>query len=351
MIKTEKITLKGSDKLGLLSNFSTMITAGIPILETVDSLLEESKGNTKKVLEVIREDIVQGQHLYSSFAKFPGVFDKVTINVVKASEEAGTLDVTLKDLRLQIQKEMEFNDKIKGALAYPIVILIVFMGVLLLILIVVIPKISTIFISLKVPLPLPTKLLIFASNGLMHHTILVAIGSIVLVGMVIFLFKTQRRIIMSFVYRLPVISNLVKEIDLARFSRSMYLLLTSGITITNALELSEEVVSRRDVGIAIKYAKETVLEGKNLSQGFKDQRNIFSSIIIKMIEAGEKTGTLDKSMQDISVQQDYRVEGNLKTVTTLIEPIMLVFVGLLVGGIMLAIIAPMYGLIGQVGGK
>ncbi|MBP9716645.1 MAG: type II secretion system F family protein [Candidatus Levybacteria bacterium] len=350
MTKNEKLRIKNNDKLGLLGNLSTMITAGIPILETVDSLLEDSKGNTKRILAVMREDMVQGQHIYSSFSKFPEVFDKVTVNVLKASEEAGTLDAALKDLKTQIQKEMEFNDKIKGALAYPVIILIVFMGVLLLILVVVIPKISTIFISLKVPLPLPTKVLIFASNALMNHTIIVAIGTIILVGMVIFLFKTQRRIIMSVIYKFPVISTLVKEIDLARFSRSMYLLLTSGITITNALELSEEVVARRDIASAIKYAREMVLGGKNLSQGFKDQRKVFSSIIIKIIEAGEKTGTLDKSMQDISIQQDYRVDNSLKTVTTLIEPVMLVFVGLLVGGVMLSIIAPMYGLIGQVGG-
>ncbi len=351
MTKNEKLRIKNNDKLGLLGNLSTMITAGIPILETVDSLLEDSKGNTKRILAVMREDMVQGQHIYSSFSKFPEVFDKVTVNVLKASEEAGTLDAALKDLKTQIQKEIEFNDKIKGALAYPVIILIVFMGVLLLILVVVIPKISTIFISLKVPLPLPTKVLIFASNALMNHTIIVAIGTIILVGLVIFLFKTQRRIIMSVIYKFPVISTLVKEIDLARFSRSMYLLLTSGITITNALELSEEVVARRDIASAIKYAGETVLGGKNLSQGFKDQRKVFSSIIIKIIEAGEKTGTLDKSMQDISTQQDYRVDNSLKTVTTLIEPIMLVFVGLLVGGVMLSIIAPMYGLIGQVGGR
>ncbi len=350
MTKNEKLRIKNNDKLGLLGNLSTMITAGIPILETVDSLLEDSKGNTKRILAVMREDMVQGQHIYSSFSKFPEVFDKVTVNVLKASEEAGTLDAALKDLKTQIQKEMEFNDKIKGALAYPVIILIVFMGVLLLILVVVIPKISTIFISLKVPLPLPTKVLIFASNALMNHTIIVAIGTIILVGMVIFLFKTQRRIIMSVIYKFPVISTLVKEIDLARFSRSMYLLLTSGITITNALELSEEVVARRDIASAIKYAREMVLGGKNLSQGFKDQRKVFSSIIIKIIEAGEKTGTLDKSMQDISIQQDYRVDNSLKTVTTLIETVMLVFVGLLVGGVMLSIIAPMYGLIGQVGG-
>ena len=351
MVKDEKLRIKNNDKLGLLGNLSTMITAGIPILETVDSLLEDSKGNTKRILTVMREDMVQGQHIYSSFAKFPEVFDKVTVNVLKASEEAGTLDVTLKDLKTQIQKEMEFNDKVKAALIYPVVIVIVFMGVLLLILVVVIPKISTVFSRLNVNLPLPTKVLIFTSNLLLDYTIIVLGVLAVMVVSFVLIFKAQRRRILNVFYAIPIIKNLVKEIDLARFSRSMYLLLTSGITITNALELSHEVVRRKDIAAAIKYANETVLGGKNLSQGFKDQKKYFNSILIKIVEAGEKTGTLDKSMQDISEQQDYRVTNNLKALTTLLEPVMLVVVGLLVGGVMLSIIAPIYGLIGQVSGR
>lgn len=348
-MKTQKnITLKNADKLNLLSNLSTMISAGIPILETVDSLLEDSKGNPKKVLESIREDVLQGQHLYAAFAKFPDVFDKVTINVVRASEEAGTLDVTLKDIREQIEREMKFNDKIKSAMVYPLIILVVFFGVLLMILIVVIPKISTVFSRLNVELPLPTKALIFMSDVITKYTLPFLAGTVVLVIFLFILYKAQRRAIMGIIYRFPVISTLVKEIDLAHFARSMYLLLTSGITITNALELSQEVVLRSDIANAIKHAKDTVLAGKNLSQGFKDEKHIFSGIIIKMVEAGEKTGTLDKSMEDVSRQMDYRVDNSLRTLTALLEPIMLVAVGLLVGGIMLAIIAPIYGLIGQV---
>jgi type IV pilus assembly protein PilC len=347
----KNLTLKNSEKLNLLSNLSTMISAGIPILETIDSLLEDSKGNTKKVLEIIREDISQGNHLYASFAKFPDIFDKVTVNVVRASEEAGTLDVTLKDIREQIEREMQFNDKIKSAMVYPLIILVVFFGVFLLILTVVIPKISTVFTRLNVELPLPTRILIFMSDLLTKYTLPVLAGAVVIGIFLFLLFKAQRRTILGLIYKLPLISNLVKEIDLAHFARSMYLLLTSGITITNALELSQEVVMRKDIANAIKHAKETVLAGKNLSQGFKDEKKIFSGIIIKMVEAGEKTGTLDKSMSDVSKQMDYRVDTTLKALTTLLEPIMLCAVGLLVGGIMLAIIAPIYGLIGQVNGR
>lgn len=348
-MKKANITISSKDKLSLISNLSTMLTAGIPILETVDALLEDSKGNSRKILETLREDLTQGKQLHSSFSNFPLVFDRVTTSVIRASEEAGTLDITLRDLREEIKKEIEFTDKIKSALIYPLVIAIVFLGVLLMILIVVIPRIATVFSRLKVNLPLSTKILIFVSNTILTHTIPVIISTIIICVGLVLLFKTKRQFILQVLFSLPLISTLVKEIDLTRFSRSLFLLLTSGVTITSALELTQDVVMKPKVAKAIAHAKDMVLAGKKLSEGFKDQKGIFSGIMIKIIEAGERTGTLDKSMQDISEYLDYQVSNTLETLATILEPIMLVFVGILVGGMMLSIIAPIYSLIGQVG--
>lgn len=350
-MRSEKLTLSNSEKLDLLSNLSTMITAGIPILEAVDSLLEDSKGNSKLVLQIIKEDLIQGHHLYSSFAKFPNIFNQVTVNILRASEEAGTLDITLKDLRDYLQKDIEFNDKVKQAFIYPIFITIVFLVVLLLILTVVVPKISVIFTRLNMTLPLPTLILVYTSNIILNHTILVIVGTVTLLTGLYFFYKSQKERILNVIYSLPLISILVKEIDLARFSRNMSLLLTSGITINSALDMTEEVVMRKDISAAIRYTKEMVLVGKDLSQSFKEQKKIFSGVIIKIIEAAEKTGTLDKSMQEVSEQMDYQVANRLKVLTTLIEPLMLMLVGFLVGGMMLSIMAPIYGLIGQVGSR
>jgi type IV pilus assembly protein PilC len=133
-MNTKNVTLSGNDKIALVSNMYTMLSAGIPILETIDSLLQDAKGSQKKILQSLKEDLGQGQHVYFTFAKYPRIFDKVTVNIIKASEEAGTLDVTLKDLTVSIKREMEFNDKIKGALIYPSFILIVFFGVMFVIL-------------------------------------------------------------------------------------------------------------------------------------------------------------------------------------------------------------------------
>ena len=350
-MKTENITLSNGDKLSMISDLGTMLSAGIPLLESVDALLEDAKGNHKKFLQVLRDDLAQGKHVYFTFSKFPNVFSRVTTSIVKASEEAGTLDVTLKDLKENLKADMEFSDKVKSALVYPLFIVFVFFAVLLMILIVVVPKIASVFTRLSVELPLPTKILIFMSNALISQTFPVIMGLLIFSLLIIFIYKKQKRLLLNFIFKFPILSALAKDIDLTRFSRSLFLLLTAGIPITNALELTENVVVNKDVEKAIRKSKEAVAAGRKLSEGFKDNRKVFPSMAIRITEAGERSGTLDKSMSEISDFLDYQVSMKLKTTTVLLEPILLVAIGALVGGMMLAIIAPIYGLIGQVGGR
>lgn len=345
----ENIRLSSSEKLALIGSLSTMLTAGIPILDVVHSLLEDTKGGQKKILETLRDDLMQGKHMHQTLTKFTSTFDKVTVNVIKASEEAGTLDVTLRDLKRTIQKDIEFSDKVKSALMYPMFIIIVFAGVLLMILTVVVPKITTVFSRLRVELPMPTRILIFMSDMLVNHTITVLAGLAAVAAGLIFLYKRQRVMLFEFLYSLPVVSTLVEQIDITRFSRSLFLLLSSGLPITQALELTKDVVVKKKTSQIIANSREMVFSGKPLSEGFRAAKGYIPSIMIKLIEAGEKTGSLDKSMQDISEYFDYQVTNTLKTLTALLEPILLVMVGVVVGGMMLAIISPIYGLIGKVG--
>ncbi len=350
-MKTENLSLSSSEKIGFISNFATMLTAGISILETVDSLLEDAKGNQRKMLLILREDVTQGKRIYVSFSKFPNVFNKVDVNLIKASEEAGNLDKTLKDLKVSIKKESEFNDKIKSALTYPVVILFVFLGVLVMILTVVIPKISTVFSRLRVPLPLPTQIMIFLSDVVTKYTLVFIVGLVLFFGVAFFVYKTNKPFVRSLFFRLPLISNLVKEVDLTHFTRSLFYLLTSGVPITTALELTRDVVMRQDVAAMVEKSQEMVTQGKRLSEGLRSSKGMVPTIMIKIVEAGEKSGTLDKSLEDIADYFDYQVTNTLRTLTALLEPIMLVFVGIMVGGMMLAIIGPIYGLIGQVGSQ
>jgi type II secretory pathway component PulF len=346
----KNVSLKNSEKMAFIGSIATMLSAGIPILDVVDSLLEDSKGGQLKILTLLHEDLMQGKHLYLTFSKFPRVFDKVTVSVIKASEEAGTLDVTLRDLKQTLQRDIEFSDKVRSAMIYPVFIIFIFLAVLLMILIVVVPKISTVFLRLRVELPLPTRILMFMSDLLVKNTVFVVGGLAIIIVGGAFLYRRQQKAILNILYSFPIVSKLIQEIDITRFSRSLHLLLSSGLPITAALELASDVVNRKKTADIIRRSRDMVFAGKKLSEGFRISKGYIPSLMIKLMEAGEKTGTLDKSMQDISEYYDYEVTNTLKTLTALLEPILLVVVGIFVGGMMLAIISPIYGLIGQVGG-
>ena len=331
-------------------SLSTMLAAGITIIEAIDSLLEDSKGNQKKILTILKDDLSAGKRINVSFAKFPHVFDNVTISIIKAAEEAGTLDTTLRQIKENIQREAEFSSSVRGALMYPLFIVVLFVGVFLMILLFVIPRISQVFLSLKMTLPLPTKILIYMSDVMTKQTapfLLITSILLVLAGLV---YTTQKKRLLGFIYSLPGISQVVIQIDLVRFTRSLAMLYSSGITITSALELCEGLVMNNQVAKMINQGKMVIFTGKKLSDALKIHRKIIPSIMIKIIESGEKSGSLEESLKEVSAYLDYQVTRTLKTLTTLIEPVMLVVVGGMVGGMMLSIIAPIYGLISQVGG-
>lgn len=349
-MNNQNLSLPIKEKIALFDNLSTMLGAGISILETFDSLLEDSKGNQKKILLHVRKDLTQGKQLSGSFANFPEVFDKVTLNILRAAEEAGTLDVTLKDIKKHIQKEMEFSDKVTSAMIYPAFIFVVFIGIMILILTFVMPKMASVFLRMRVQLPLPTKILIAISSFIMTNTIQILIAIFIVIVIFIFIYKTKKSFILNIFLSLPLISGLAKKIDIARFTRSMSLLLSSGLPLTNSLKLSQEVVFRKDMRKLIIHIQTAVMSGKEISDAVRDAKGFIPIIVIKLIEAGEKTGSLDDAMQNISQHMDYEVERTLSALLALLEPVMLVFIGIAVGGMMLSIIAPIYQIIGQIRG-
>lgn len=348
-MSNSSITLSNNDKLGFLSNFSTLLSSGIPIIEAVDSLSEDAKGSLKKILMSLRTNLVQGKHVYSVLEEFPQVFDEVIVNIIRASEEAGTLETALKDLKKMTKKDIEFSDKVHSALIYPAFVITVFFAILLLILTFVMPKIFAVFSRLQIKMPLATRILLFISNALLHYTVPIGIATIFFVFGGIFIYIKKKRSVIRFISSLPLIRQISKEIDLTRFSRSLYLLLTSGVPIATALELAQHVVMSKKMGKLIGESRTMILSGKKLSEGLKNARGYIPSIMLKIIEAGEKTGTLEDSMNEIADYLDYQVSKTLQSFTVLLEPIMIVVLGILVGGMMLSIIGPIYGLIGQIG--
>jgi len=286
-----------------------------------------------------------------SLAKFPRVFDKVTINVVSASEDAGTLKLVFKDLKKQVKQDIEFQSKIRSGLFYPLLVLVVFIAILLIILIVVIPKISSVFSQMQIAMPLSTKILVGISDILLNHTWAVILGIVLVILGIAAAFRFKREWVLTRIYSLPLISSIVQEIDVANFARSMHLLLISGISITKALDLMQGVAFSPQIDRAIRYCKTKVNEGKDLSEAMEQNRKYFPNIMITLVEAGEQTGSLDSSMNDIAEYYSGKAEETLKTFSNLLEPFMITVVGIIVGGVMLSIIGPIYGLIGQIGGR
>lgn len=344
----KSVNLSSQERLSLVSDLATLISSGIPILEAVESLISESKGNLLKILKILKEDLNQGKSVSESFARSPKAFDAVTVNLIKASEEAGTLDTTLRDLAQNIRDDAEFSNKVKAATAYPLLVLIVLFVVILINLFFVIPRIAGVFIKLKVPTPLPTKILIATSNVVTHNVLYFVLGTLALIALIVLILKTKKHILLNIVFAVPGISKLIREIDLTRFTRSMSLLLKSGIPIDEALELCQNIVLKSEIKSAISDSLKLVRSGKSLASGLAKHKKI-PAFMLRIIEAGEKSGTLEKSLDELAQQFDSRVSIRLKALTTLIEPILLLFVGLMVGAIMLSITAPIYKLIGSIG--
>lgn len=347
----EKTALKNREKLELIYSLATLLKSGIPIIDAVTTLEAESKGNLKKILKTLSEDLNQGKKVSYTFAKFPKAFDPISVNLVKAAEEAGTLDETLKDLTENIKKDIDLEDKVKAALTYPILVLIVFTFVMLLILTFVIPRVATVFSRLKVTLPLPTKILMAVSNLILSYKIPIAIGALVVIIVLVLLFRAKKDLLYRLSTSLPVLKKLAITLDLTRFTRTMYLLLASGIPISDALDLAKNVISKQELLKIVEQSKNNITSGKKISLELKKSPKFIPSIMIRVIESAEKSGTLEQGMSDLSEHFENKVSENLKTATTLLEPIMLIIIAILIGGMMLAIIAPIYGLISQVGAR
>lgn len=349
-MKLPSPTLQKKDLLDLISNLATMLGAGIPILEAVDSLREESKGAIRKVLNQLHDSLSEGHPLSYGMEKMPRIFDPVTINLIKAAEESGTLEETLKDLTTSVKKEMAFTDKLKASLTYPAFVLIIFLGVLTFILTFVVPRLGRVFSGLA-NLPPATKFLLRSSQFLLHNYKLIILVTILVLAAVVWLYKVRHREVVNTLLSLPGLRKLGREIDLANFTRSMGMLLSAGIPVAEALTFSEAVVTKKDVRRMIQRMRRDVDAGHSLSRGMRASKDVAPQMMIRITETAEASGALESSMKDLSEYFEAQVSRTLKTMATLLEPVMLVVMGLLVGSMMLAVIAPIYNLIGQLNGR
>lgn len=342
------IKLSATEKLTIVSSLAKMLEGGIAMPDAIDALLEDAKKGQKQVLETLRADIQEGKTIAESLEKFPNSFDPISTSLISTGEKSGYLEKNLNQLSSNLIAEIELSGKIKAAIVYPVFVLIVFLSILLMILLFVIPRIATVFSRLKLQLPLPTKILISASSLLRENTIVCAVIILLFVAVTFFLIKKKNNLIINAFSKLPILSSLATQIDLARFTRSLGLMLSAGIPIDEAIALTKNVVHKNNIRQIVANCEISIESGKKLSDEFKKNRKIIPSIMTRMIEVGEKSGSLENTLLNLSTHFQGKIDNSIKTLTILMEPILLVIIGVLVGGIMLSIIAPIYSLIGNI---
>lgn len=328
---------------------STMINAGVPIVQTLDILRDQSGNITfKKALREIREDVKAGQTLSEAFSKHPKIFDELMVNLTKAGETGGALDVIMNRLADYLEKIMALKRKIKGAMVYPIAVISFAIVVIMVMLVYVIPIFANMFKDAGLALPLPTLIVINISNAARNyiHWIILAF---ILLGFIIFrIRKTERGRLETdrLLLRIPVIGQLIRKSAIARMCRTLSTLIGNGVPILDSLQIVSRVAGNRVIERAILYAREEVARGRGLSDPIEETR-VFPLIVPRMIAVGEATGALDNMLAKIADFFEDEVDRTVEALTSLLEPIFIIVLGVTIGGLLVAMYMPIFQ-IGQV---
>ncbi len=330
--------------------FSTMIDAGLPIIQCLDILQAQQENATfKKMLKDIKMSVDGGQTLAEALKKYPDQFDALFVNMVAAGEAGGILDVILRRLSAYMEKAARLKAQVKGAMTYPIVTLIIAAIVLAVILIFVIPVFQEMFADFGKALPAPTQFVVALSN-FVKSRILYIIGAIILF---IFAFrrfyKTEkgRAVVDDMVLKLPVIGILIRKVAVARFTRTTGTMLASGVAILEALDIVAKTAGNKTIENALYKVRSSIAEGQTIADPLSET-GVFPPMVCQMIAVGESTGAIDAMMEKIADFYEEEVDQAVENLTALIEPFMLVFLGVTIGGLVVSMYLPIFQLAGAI---
>jgi type IV pilus assembly protein PilC len=334
--------------------FSVMIDAGLPLVQCLEILASQQENQTfQKVLAGTRGSVEGGATLSAAMRQYPKVFDALYVNMVEAGETGGILDTILQRLSTYIEKNVKLQRAVKSALVYPVGVLTVAAGVIILLLWKVVPIFATLFAGLGVDLPLPTKIVIALSNfvgSIFGLLIVVAIAGIG-VGLKVWYGTEQGRYIVdATILRLPVLGILMRKIAVARFTRTLGTLISSGVPILEGLDITAKTAGNAVVERALRKVRRSLEEGKSLTEPLKDSE-VFPGMVTQMIAVGEQTGAMDAMLQKIADFYEEEVDAAVKDLLTALEPVMIVFLGLVVGGVVISMYLPLFSLIGKLSGR
>lgn len=352
-IDRAKLAKKGMplvEKGNFCRYLATMIRSGTPILEAVDILSKETQNKTlAATLRVVKEDLQKGKTLGESFRQFPKSFDIVFLTVIRAGEESGTLDKSLDYLGKQVLADYYLLQKVKGALLYPLIIIVAMVVMGFVMLGGVLPRIAKVFLSSGLPVPGMTRVIFELSLFFEKNLVFIIIGFILFVFL-LFTFFTKGKgkdFSQSLIPKIPIIKKIFADLDIARFGRVLGTLLESGVPIIGALKIASHTLTLpqyRKVGARLETE---VTKGSSIKDVLHMQGVQFPGMVRGMIAIGEETGTLEKVLFDIADFYDQEVDGSLKNFTTVLEPLLMIVVGIIVAFMVLSIITPIYSLIGS----
>jgi type IV pilus assembly protein PilC len=351
-LKLGASSVKIKDLAIFTRQFATMINAGLPLVQCLDILSQQTENPTfKGVIASVMNDVESGSTLAEGLRRHPKIFDKLFTNMVQAGEAGGVLDDILLRLASYIEKAEALRRKVKGAMTYPVVVFVVAISATVFMLMFIIPTFAKIFLEFGGELPLPTKIVLGASNFL-REAWYILLGFVIAV---IFLYRRYvgteggRRNVDRFMLRIPVLGDVLRKGSIARFTRTLGTLISSGVPILDGLEITAQTSGNKVIEEAIMETRGSIREGETIAAPLR-QSKVFPPMVVQMIGIGEETGALDEMLNKIASFYDDEVNTAVDTMTSVIEPIMIVVMGLLVGGMVVAMYMPMFKLISVVAG-
>lgn len=331
--------------------FSVMIGSGVPLVRCL-SILQVQMENPafSKIIGAIRTDVEGGMTFSSALGKHPQVFDNLFVNLVKAGEAGGILDKILDRLAGYLEKAEDLKSKVKGAMTYPVVVVSIAILVVVALIMFVLPQFKSIFQSMNVELPVVTEMLLTTSDIFQAYWFIILPGMALVPICIMHFFKTSqgRRIWDTNILRVPAFGIMMRKVAVARFTRTLGTMIASGVPILQSLEVTAATAGNIVIKEAVDKTRASIREGESIADPLKASA-VFPPMVVQMISVGEETGELDKMLMKIAEFYDTEVDNAVKGLTSVIEPIVIVFMGVVIGGIVLAVFMPMLKLVNNVG--
>lgn len=340
-----------NEQIILTKNLSGMLKAGLSLFRALSVLKKQTKNSSfSKILNSLANDINSGESLSSGLSKFPDIFSKLFVSMTRAGEESGNLSGALSDIGANLEKSHSLTKKIHGALIYPGVILSAMVVIGVLMFAFVVPTLASTFKELGVVLPLSTRILIFLGNFFSNNLILTFVS---VLGIAFSFYSLLRAKFMAkyidyLIIKLPVIGNLARELNTARTARTMFSLLSSGVSITRAVEITEDVVQNIYYKKVLNETKIAIERGAPFSKTFEENNDLYPVMMAEMTQVGEETGKLSEMLLQIAQFYEEEIENKTKNLSTIIEPVLMIIIGAGVGFFAISMISPLYSILDSI---